>query len=93
MSGHIIRSFQSVLVIRLILRYEPVINIFHISTHRRIPILTNRQGTTRMLYKRFSSPVFGKGGRCRSISSVTRWNPRLRACNENSICCTIIFLF
>jgi hypothetical protein len=33
MSGHIIRSFQSVLVIRLILRYEPVINIFHISTY------------------------------------------------------------
>ncbi len=33
MSGHIIRSLQSMLIRRHILRYEPVINIFHISTH------------------------------------------------------------
>ena len=34
--------------------------------------------------KRLSSPVFGKWGRCRITSSVTRWKPRDRARSVNS---------
>ena len=38
---------------------------------------------------RWSNPARGSGGSCARISSVTRWQPRGRGRNENSVCDTI----
>ena len=41
MCGHIVRAFEDVTVVRHFLRYEPVVNSFHVTPHVRIPVLTN----------------------------------------------------
>ena len=51
MCGHVVRTFEDMSIVRHILRYEPVVNSFHVTPHVRIPVLTNAQRTTRMLHK------------------------------------------
>ena len=41
MCGHVIRAFEDMTVVRHILRYEPVVNSFHVTPHVRVPVLTN----------------------------------------------------
>ena len=52
MCGHIVRAFEDMTVVRHILRYEPVVNSFHVVPHVRIPVLTYAQRTTHMLYEK-----------------------------------------
>ena len=39
--GHIVRAFENMSIVRHILRYEPVVNSFHVTPHVRIPVFTN----------------------------------------------------
>ena len=39
MCGHVVRAFEDVTVVRHILRYEPIVNSFHVTPHVRIPVL------------------------------------------------------
>lgn len=40
MCGHVIRAFKNMSIVRHILRYEPVVNSFHVVPHVWIPVLT-----------------------------------------------------
>ena len=51
MCGHVVRAFKYMSIVRHILRYEPIVNSFHVTPHVRVPVLTNAQRTTRMLHK------------------------------------------
>ena len=50
-SWHIIGPLKGVSVVRHILRHEPVVNRLHIPSYVRVPVLTNTQSTTGMLYE------------------------------------------
>ena len=39
MSWHIVRAFENVLIVRHILRHEPVENRLHVTSHVRVPVL------------------------------------------------------
>ena len=41
MSGHVVRAFKNMSIVRHILRYEPVVNSFHVVPHVRVPVLTD----------------------------------------------------
>ena len=51
MDWHVVRAFEDVTVVRHFLRYEPVVNSFHVTPHVRVPVLAYAQRATRMLHK------------------------------------------
>ena len=59
---HVVGSFESVLIVRLVLRYKAVVDALHVGTHRRVPVLADAQGTARVLDKQVENADFGQVG-------------------------------
>lgn len=41
MCGHIVRAFEDMSIVRHIFRYKPIVNSLHVTSHVRVPVLTN----------------------------------------------------
>lgn len=51
MSGHVVRAFEDMTVVRHIFRYKPVVDSLHVTPYVRIPVLANAERATRVLHK------------------------------------------
>lgn len=58
MGWHVVRTFENVVIVRHILRHEPVVNCLHVSPYVRIPVLTYAQRAAGMLHEEIEQSRF-----------------------------------